>query len=135
MTSLFVYGSLMSPRVLAYVIGHPHPHTAPASLSGFHRFAIRSRTYPALCRSSNEKELVKGVLVMGLSESDIRKLDDFEGSDYERTPIKVTLENGQLVEAFTYVWAESDHDLYGEWSFERDFLPNEDKTLREWGFL
>jgi gamma-glutamylcyclotransferase (GGCT)/AIG2-like uncharacterized protein YtfP len=135
--ALFVYGSLMSPRVLACVIGHPHTNTCHAIAKGFHRYRIRDRTYPALCTSVDAVEAVKGVLVLELSKRDVEILDEFEGSDYIRTAIKVSLDDGRQVDAFTYLWAKGkdDPELYGDWSFERDFLPNEETTLRGWGFL
>jgi gamma-glutamylcyclotransferase (GGCT)/AIG2-like uncharacterized protein YtfP len=145
MTNLFVYGSLMSPRVLAHVIGHAHSNVVPAKAKGFHRFCIKERSYPALCRVSSSSfvggsvnDTVEGMLVMGLSDKDIQILDDFEGEDYVRTAIKVTLADGKTqVDTFTYLWAKGNTDslLHGEWSFERDFVPKEDETLRLWGFI
>jgi len=129
----------MSPRVLAHVIGHPHDRTVKASLKGFHRYCIQDRTYPALCRSEKTDVVVHGVLVTDLSDEDVRALDDFEGSDYIRTAVQVTLADGtgKVVDTYAYLWAkgESDPELYGTWSFEKDFLPREEETLRGWGFL
>ena len=142
---LFVYGSLMSPRVLASVLGHPHVHasasaTAPglgAELAGFRRMKIEGRSYPALvpAQAPAGTQTVLGILIQGLSEADIQTLDAFEGSDYQRTLVSVTVQ-GTRMNAYTYVWqGPPTVKLYGEWDFERDFLPREEETLKLWGFI
>ena len=109
---------------------------------GYHRYCIRDRSYPALCAGEEQTDrrdviVVQGVLVLDLSENDLHALDSFEGPEYVRSAIKVRLDNEDTVDAFTYLWAKgrSDPQLYGMWSFERDFLPKEEITLKEWGFL
>ena len=96
--SLFAYGTLRAPELLAAVIGH----TAPAvdAIARGHRVVYYpGRTYPALIAARGHD--APGTLVSGLSQADITQLDLFEGSEYERRGIKVRVE-GKLVSAEVY---------------------------------
>ena len=73
---------------------------------------------------------MRGTLVQGLTEGDLWRLDIFEGGQYTRERVRVSLlqrtsdeegkdgvEGGE-VEAETYVWADDRQDLEeGEWDF------------------
>ena len=60
----------------------------------------------------------------GLTRDDQWRLDLFEGSQYERLRLRLKLldekgNEGEEMEAETYVWAENVHDLEdGEWDFD-----------------
>ncbi|KAM0752245.1 PLP-dependent transferase [Meredithblackwellia eburnea MCA 4105] len=103
--SLFFYGTLMVPAVLARVIGRPTSAftSLDALLPDHSRFHVKGEDYPAvipavdaedkvlrrkLDREKGEHE-VRGTLVIGLSAEDVEFLDEFEGDEYVRSPITV----------------------------------------------
>eukprot|EP00978_Attheya_sp_CCMP212_P008537 scaffold20005_cov55-Attheya_sp.AAC.8 len=75
---------------------------------------------------------VKGRLLQDLNPNEMKVLDWFEGDEYQRTPITVTLCDGedkkhdgmllldQVVETQVYLWANplSELNLQGTWDFE-----------------
>lgn len=143
----FFYGTLMAPQVLHRVIhGTSRPTTTqssritfqPALLPNYRRHRVRYCDYPAIVPHAGST--VRGSYVTGLSPADIARLDIFEGSQYDRVPVKVRLLKGvgldqkvdlsatvggipgEEVEAETYVFREQDRarDLEdGEWDFEQ----------------
>ncbi|KDQ15803.1 hypothetical protein BOTBODRAFT_76654, partial [Botryobasidium botryosum FD-172 SS1] len=100
--SAFFYGTLMHPDVLRRVIENDASHlkTCPAILMGYTRHHVKECDYPAIVPYEKSKALfpqdiapdercVRGVLVTGLSEEDIRLLDIFEGDEYVREEVQV----------------------------------------------
>jgi gamma-glutamylcyclotransferase (GGCT)/AIG2-like uncharacterized protein YtfP len=100
--ALFVYGTLMlapvrrlhSRRALA---------TEPAALAGYARFALRGASYPGIAPAANG--VVVGMLVRGITPALLARLDRWEGAEYVRTPVRVTLANGASAPAWAYVLA------------------------------
>lgn len=82
--SLFFYGTLVHPKILARVIGNNGSHLSVqnAVLDGAKLFHVKGEEYPGLQLHPNS--CVKGTLVTGLTPSDIRCLDAFEGNEYSR---------------------------------------------------
>ncbi|KAK8208215.1 hypothetical protein IWZ01DRAFT_507298 [Phyllosticta capitalensis] len=149
----FFYGTLMSTAVLHRVIhGTTTPsdlqrqvsplRTYPAHLPDHIRHRVRGCDYPAVLpspstTSSSSSPGVRGTLVTGLSAADMWRLDRFEGSEYERKPVAVTVLGpgggddaqpadvpqhapGAVVEgAETYIWvAGADLLEEREWDFD-----------------
>ncbi|KAH8823352.1 hypothetical protein DL96DRAFT_1617318 [Flagelloscypha sp. PMI_526] len=98
----FFYGTLMHPKILIQVIKNDGSHLriAPAVLLEHTRHQVKSADYPGvvpISRSqklfdhelSSDERVVRGTLVTGLTESDIRFLDYFEGSEYTREPVQI----------------------------------------------
>lgn len=95
----FFYGTLMAPEVLHRVChGSSSPDnpifathnlkTYPAILPNHQRHRVKGADYPAIL--PHPTSAVRGTYVTGLTDSDIWRLDIFEGSEYER--VKVTCE-------------------------------------------
>mmetsp|Transcript_27809 Transcript_27809/g.64408 ORF Transcript_27809/g.64408 Transcript_27809/m.64408 type:complete len:162 (-) Transcript_27809:515-1000(-) len=121
-SSLFVYGTLMSPHVLKGLLDRVPTMTEPAVLPNSMRFPVKGQVFPGLLLTpGNAEQSTSGVLLQDLTESEIRALDWFEDEGYERTPVKVTIAAGkQEVPTQCYVWnyPKSQLDLErGEWSF------------------
>ncbi|KAK7555532.1 hypothetical protein IWX49DRAFT_590078 [Phyllosticta citricarpa] len=147
----FFYGTLMSPAVLHRVIhGTTTPsalqrlvsplRTYPALLPHHIRHRVRGCDYPAVLPSSpssaTDTPSVRGTLVTGLSSADLWRLDRFEGDEYERRRVDVTILGpgagddvepedtpqhapGSIVVAETYVWiAGVDRLEPREWDFD-----------------
>jgi gamma-glutamylcyclotransferase (GGCT)/AIG2-like uncharacterized protein YtfP len=147
--SLFVYGTLMAPTVVETVIGRRLPNFQRASLDRYVRHPVRDRAYPGMIRSSSSSSSshddsssqTVGILLTGLSLSELKRLDYYEDVDYTREEVSVSLlpdedEDGRrktenavlsnnqslkaVVKTYTYVWTSplSLLDLTQEWSFE-----------------
>jgi gamma-glutamylcyclotransferase (GGCT)/AIG2-like uncharacterized protein YtfP len=100
-THIFTYGSLMFPQVWQRVVRGDY-RTAPARLDTYVRFAIAGETYPGIVGQRDAS--VQGVLYFDIAPQDVAALDAFEGVEYRRDPVQVTLESGETVAAATYVY-------------------------------
>jgi hypothetical protein len=86
---LFVYGTLRDPDVLRLVIGHPvaAASAVPAAAPGHRVVCFPGRTYPAIRREPGATAL--GLALHGLSATDLRLLDLFEGDEYVRGEVEI----------------------------------------------
>lgn len=91
MPILFAYGTLMEPRLLEGVLGHALEGIAlvPMRAEGFRTVFYPGRIYPALVESPGA--VTDGVAVAGLSARDMDILDLFEGDEYVRGEIEISL--------------------------------------------
>lgn len=96
---LFAYGTLQIPEVLQAVIGGERRGT-PALLSGFRRFCVPGKPYPAIVAEPGAA--VPGLLYAGLSAAELELLDYYEGELYERRQLTVAVPSGELL-AESYV--------------------------------
>ncbi|KAF9030968.1 hypothetical protein BDZ89DRAFT_1013372 [Hymenopellis radicata] len=100
--SAFFYGTLMHPKILTRVIknGGSHLTICPAVLLDHTRHVVRNADYPGVAPLSRTKDLfdreltreescVRGTLVFGLTDADIKHLDSFEGEEYARKIVEV----------------------------------------------
>ncbi len=133
-------GTLMAPQVLHRVChGTADPGKSvrnssllvrPAVLHSYRRHKVRDADFPAVVPSSSASHSVRGTLVTGLRDSDVRRLDIFEGSMYERRKVTVKLlakvghadgtgnVEGHKVETEMYVWRLGRNHLEDdEWDF------------------
>ncbi|EXJ60469.1 hypothetical protein A1O7_04622 [Cladophialophora yegresii CBS 114405] len=137
-------GTLMAPGVLHRVIHGTHTPekwqqdlitVRPAMLQHYRRHKVRHADYPAIIPHKGSR--VRGSLVTGLNEQDLRRLDIFEGSMYKRDVVKVQVlkdvaldqaapedeekepDVADEVEAHTYVWLEDVEETLdpNEWDF------------------
>lgn len=103
----------MVPQILHKVIhGHPDPEPwqkvlltfQPAILHGYRRHRVRGADYPGIIpisrtasgpestsQTQTRSSSVLGMLVSGLTDGDIYRLDQFEGDEYELRPVKTRL--------------------------------------------
>jgi gamma-glutamylcyclotransferase (GGCT)/AIG2-like uncharacterized protein YtfP len=114
---LFVYGTLMCEDIMRAVSGVERRSVA-AALAGFRRHAVRGEDYPAIVPARGAE--VRGQLYDPLPASAWRRLDAFEGAQYSREPVRVTLPGGREVRAWTYVFRAGYVSLLaeGDWHFE-----------------
>lgn len=64
--------------------------TRPALLPGYRRYRVRNADYPAILPyTPSSDSSVLGVVVTGLTEGDVLRLDIFEGTMYEKRDVKV----------------------------------------------
>ena len=98
---IFTYGSLMFPQVWQRVVRGSY-RAAPAVASGFARLEIIGETYPGMVAQPGSS--VPGVLYFDVTAHDIAALDAFEGAEYRRDTVQVTLESGESVATGTYIY-------------------------------
>jgi gamma-glutamylcyclotransferase (GGCT)/AIG2-like uncharacterized protein YtfP len=120
---LYAYGTLQVPAIVARIVGRELVGR-PARLSGYSRYRISDRPYPAIVQAPDGE--VDGVLYLGLDTAEMDRLDRYEGHLYERRQVLVCVDDGSI-SAVTYVLRpEHAHRLSQEpWdlaSFERDHL-------------
>ncbi len=151
---IFTYGSLMFPAVWTRVVAGCYRSTG-ACLAGFRRRRVRGEDYPCLERSAGEDGngddggdgghcgdggntgdggdhgQVMGVLYLDVAPADIASLDAFEGADYCRIEVPVTVcdrqagaaSGGPTLLAQTYLFVARAKVEPAEWDpaeFERD---------------
>ncbi|KAF9468051.1 hypothetical protein BDZ94DRAFT_1247062 [Collybia nuda] len=169
-TYAFFYGTLMHPKILERVIKNDGSHLAvcPAALMDHTRHKVKNEDYPGLipyvqgrtlCNRelSPEEKSVRGTLVKGLTEKDMKLLDFFEGPEYIRKgvdvhplgpmiklseygsdkeslipsippPLPIAIDNSPIIHAETYIYDQF-RNLDAElWSFET-FVKN---NARKW---
>jgi len=90
---LFVYGTLMFPRVVEAILGRC-PEFQEATLSGYLRVRVKGQPYPVILPEAGSN--VTGRVLVGLSQTEITTLDTFEGEMYCRANVEVAFANGSL---------------------------------------
>ncbi|HEY0845610.1 MAG TPA: gamma-glutamylcyclotransferase family protein [Noviherbaspirillum sp.] len=110
---VFTYGSLMFARIWGRVVRGEYA-SMPAVAYGHARYAIRGETYPGMVARSGAS--VEGVLYFDVGHEDIGALDAFEGSEYRRASIAVTLPGGESVQADTYIYLLPEKLSESPWS-------------------
>jgi gamma-glutamylcyclotransferase (GGCT)/AIG2-like uncharacterized protein YtfP len=122
--TLFVYGTLQYPALIAAVLGR-RPPTEAATLDGYARFAVRGEPFPGIVPWPGAR--VDGRLYSGLRGCTRSAIDDFEGPLYGREQVSVLPRSGAgPVSAETFVvharWRHllAAHD-WDPAAFERDW--------------
>lgn len=127
----FTYGSLMCPDIMAAVAGSAH-RSVPATLSGYRRSPVLGQAYPGIRPDPDHR--VAGVLYFDVSAPAWQRLDAFEGEEYERERVIVTLDEGVALEAWVYVYRPRfAHRLgAGEWDYERFLRTGKARFMAQW---
>jgi hypothetical protein len=100
MHNLFAYGSLMFPAVWQQLVPQPRFSTA-AFLPHFSRRLIFLDTYPLLIADAASVGIL-GTIYYDLTDTDMARLDWFEGEIYRRISIDAYTENG-IITCQTYI--------------------------------
>ncbi|CAI8830471.1 MULTISPECIES: gamma-glutamylcyclotransferase family protein [Methylococcus] len=118
--SLFAYGTLQLPEVMAAVTGRTFA-AVPAWLFDHARYRLRHRIYPGLRRETGA--VTAGTLFLGLDPQALARLDRFEDGFYTRTGVMVsTVELGCQPAQVYLIPPCSEHLLvYRGWSLD-DFI-------------
>ncbi len=89
---IFIYGTLLDPRVFAGLAGRaPLRRALPARLTGWLRVVLRGTPYPTLARDPGE---VAGLLLPRLPPAAFARLSAYEGACYALVPVRVTTPRG-----------------------------------------
>ncbi|RYP58985.1 hypothetical protein DL769_008737 [Monosporascus sp. CRB-8-3] len=136
--SAFFYGTLLCSEVSITSSLQSFTDTADG-----HR--VEHADYPGITPDPDHE--VRGTYVTGLTDANMAKLDQFEGSEYERRTVKVRLltkvgndkgegnVEGEEVECETYVFMSPQYLEDREWDFEEFRTQKMKKWTREdYGF-
>lgn len=117
-TACFTYGSLMDEDIMSTVAGVRAAHCG-ATLDGYRRHPVIGAEYPGMVACAGHR--VRGVLYLDLPPSAWPRLDRFEGEEYERRIVEVSLLDGSAARAWTYVFRDAFAARLGEgdWDFAR----------------
>lgn len=129
--AVFFYGTLMASNVLSRVITGQLEldpmlgiKVHKAVLEDHQRHSIKGRDYPAV--RPRRGHTVLGTVAYNLSTDHLKKLDIFEGGEYDRKMVEILDTNTQkVVNAWVYIWDEKlEAQLSQEnWDFD-DFVKN-----------
>jgi Gamma-glutamyl cyclotransferase, AIG2-like len=98
----------MDRNTLWMLTGSNRARFTPAVLQGYRRQPVIGMPYPAITPKPGFS--VKGFYLSGLTDNDMRKLDNYEGSAYARKKVNVVLyETNDRDERHTeaYIWKRS----------------------------
>ncbi len=100
--NVFVYGTLLVPRIWVLVTERPDLNSSKALLSGHSIWRVREATFPAIREEDPGYEgRVAGRVFFDVPESALQRLDLYEDSFYERVTVQVQTAGGP-VEADVY---------------------------------
>lgn len=130
--NVFTYGSLMFAPVWNRVVRGRY-RSAPASVAGYRRLAVRGASYPGLVRAPGAD--CAGRVYFGVAARDLARLDDFEGLAYRRATVCCRLlDEATPVRAAVYVFVDRRRLEPRDWDpqgFAAGGLP--DFVARHWG--
>lgn len=131
--NVFVYGTLLVPKIWDAVTHCPDIASHPAKLSGYTNYRVRGADYPGIVEAAEPDSIVSGRVILDVPDAALRRLDAYEDSFYERRTFRVRLPDGSELladaycvpaekaaailskELWTLAWFE-DHALDGFWS-------------------
>jgi gamma-glutamylcyclotransferase (GGCT)/AIG2-like uncharacterized protein YtfP len=106
---VFTYGTLMFPEVWRIVTGREERGIA-GNIPGHNVFRVRDGVYPGMIWTGGAS-IVSGVVYRNVDVAAIERLDEFEGSAYERRTVLATCADGETHECFAYVVPPHQHHL------------------------
>ena len=96
----------MFPEIWDAVVGREVPSRV-AKISGYRALCVAGHDFPGLV-PAEESALVEGLLYEGLDGTELRLLDDYESSMYDRVIVEVDAgKTESSVEAYAYLVKES----------------------------
>lgn len=111
--NLFIYGTLRDKQVREMVLGRPVAASdlTKAYAPDFASFKVADVAYP--CLLPTKGQIAEGLLLTGLSDDDIARLDTFEGVNYKRVPLSIMV--GDKVQESYYYQPNDSLQTEGEW--------------------
>ena len=95
------------------VVGKMHEHCS-ATVSGFQRRAVKGVSFPCMIEAT-PTDVVEGVVYFGLTDREMKILDEFEAQQYQRQTVGCRM-NGEVVDAEVYLWRDEYRELIdGDW--------------------
>lgn len=124
--NIFAYGTLMDADIMRQVCGAEF-YSRAARLDGYQRKKLRGEVYPGIVALGGS--CVTGLVYFDISPTALHYLDQFEGTEYQRTRVTAVGEDGECIAAETYVLTPQAAALLSDedWNLE-DFVTR-DKPL------
>lgn len=97
--NLFVYGTLLVPKIFEAVTGRNDLESAPGTLHGYSIRRVEGGDFPAIVEGSGS---VPGKVIFEVPGPAMRRLDDYEDTFYRREIVEIATETAK-VEAYAYV--------------------------------
>ncbi|HEY7804612.1 MAG TPA: gamma-glutamylcyclotransferase family protein [Orrella sp.] len=110
---VFTYGSLMYEDIFAGVTQCQAIPMA-ARLNHWARHGLRAREYPGALPEPSGQSYIDGVVWLNVTEQALARLDQFEGSEYERVVVTVQATEGTTYLAQVYQW-QLPAEVSGQW--------------------
>jgi gamma-glutamylcyclotransferase (GGCT)/AIG2-like uncharacterized protein YtfP len=101
--NLFVYGTLLVPKIWETVTGTRDLVSQSASLAGFEIRCVRDAVYPGIHASATAATPVPGRVFFEVPDSALRRLDAYEDDFYLREEVFPDLSDGLRVAAHAYL--------------------------------
>jgi gamma-glutamylcyclotransferase (GGCT)/AIG2-like uncharacterized protein YtfP len=108
--NVFVYGTLLVPRIWEAVTRTKDLVSQSASLSGFEIRCVRDAVYPGIHASPAAKKPVPGRVFFDVPEPALRRLDAYEDDFYLRAEVFPEIDGGGRVTAQAYLVASEKAD-------------------------
>jgi gamma-glutamylcyclotransferase (GGCT)/AIG2-like uncharacterized protein YtfP len=105
---LFAYGTLMDPAIWSRVAQEECEHR-PAVLHGYEARRLRGVTFPGLVEC--EGRSAPGLLYYNVSDTALRRLDEYEDDFYLRIEVTVELKDGAPERAQVYLMHPAHRDV------------------------
>jgi gamma-glutamylcyclotransferase (GGCT)/AIG2-like uncharacterized protein YtfP len=120
--NLFVYGTLMSKRILTSLIKRI-PNNEVGFLLKYHNYQLSTVNYPGA--KTNLSSNIKGINLLNLTEEELLILDRYEGREYKKKNSNIYNINNQTRISLFYEYIGNKRN-YGEWIFE-NYFPESDR--------
>ena len=91
--NIFAYGTLMIPSVMVAVTGR-HFRSQKANLRNYARFTVKGESYPGIIPLTDA--ITEGIIYFNVNKFSLEQLDIFEGDLYERTHVRVEIEEKEI---------------------------------------
>ena len=117
---LFIYGTLLVPKIWNVVTGYPDAVQKPATLSGHCIARVKGGDFPVITEIEDANSIVSGAIRFDIPAVAIDRLDSYEDRFYQRDTVDVECD-GRTVSAQTYrVPAPLIAELFSEdhWTLE-----------------
>ena len=127
MAELFIYGTLRDLDVCEAVLGRTvSPHDMrPATAPDYAVFKVANVQYPCMIPSPSAE--ADGAVLSHLTSDDLRRLDRFEGENYQRVPLRILCEGQAHI--VDYYRPNEALETDGPWSLEQWQLDGKSQFL------
>lgn len=95
--NVFVYGTLLVPKIWELVTECPHLTPLSATLHGHSIWRVEDATFPAIKKEDrDDKYSVAGQVYLEVPPLAMQRLDLYEDAFYERVEVTVLTDNGEI---------------------------------------
>ena len=110
--NVFVYGTLLVPKIWNAVTQTPELESFPATLAGHVIRRVRDAAYPGIYRNPDAPDPVPGKVFLDVPASALRRLDAYEDAFYERNEVHPDIAGVGCVPAQVYLIRKEDVPMF-----------------------